>query len=233
MQGRISNIVPLVLITIISVISVEGAYQALEFFVLKPSIVSQKNRTQEPQKTTDLKESQGERPDYRMILKRNLFGTTLKNSTLETQASSLETTAKNANDLGIVLMGTVSGSDSNNRAIILTKQTRDQELFSAGEVIEGAIIKEIQRGKLVLTINGKDEVLDMSEAAKMRPVFKAPPSSSANKSARLITPDNGDNPASLNAAPTPRRRIIRRPRATQNSQRTVPQQRRLPVKTQP
>lgn len=219
MKGRISNIVPIVLITVFSVIGVEGAYQALDYFVLKPATVSQKNRVQKPQKEANPKETQGKKTDYRIILKRNLFGSFLKNDTPETKATTPQSVTNSA-DLGIVLMGTISGSGSNNRAIILTKQTRNQELFSTGEVVEGALIKDIQRGKLFLSINGKDEVLDMTEAAAMRPVYKAP-RSAANKSARRLAPGAGTNPTSVKAASTPRRRVVRRPRATQNSARST------------
>jgi type II secretory pathway component PulC len=222
MQGRISNIVPIVLITVISVIAVEGAYQALDFFVLKPATVIQKNRVQKPQKEANIKDTQARKTDYRIILKRNLFGTSLINAKPEVEDTTPQTVANNS-ELGIVLMGTISGSDNNNRAIILTKKTRDQELFSTGEVVEGALIKDIQRGKLFLSINGKDEVLDMTEAAAMRPVYRAPRTPTSKKSARRIAPRAGTNPSSINTAPTPRRRVVRRPRATQNSARPIQQ----------
>lgn len=231
MQGRISNIVPIVVITVLSVISVEGVYQALDYFVLKPTTITQKNRAQNLPKNAISKDPQGKKADYRIILTRNLFGTSSDDSKPET-ALTPQTAAKNSEELGIVLMGTISGSDNHNRAIILTKQTRDQELFSIGEVIEGALIKDIQRGKLVLTINGKDEVLDMTEAANMRPAYKPPPKSPGGKAPRRIVPGGGTNPRNINTAPAPRRRVVRQPRATQNSARPT-QQRRLPVQTQP
>lgn len=215
MQERISNIVPILLITVLSVIGVEGFYQALDYFLLRPDAVNQKKRAQQPQPKASLKDTEGNKTDYRIILKRNLFGTSLKNDTADAEETTPQTVANGA-ELGIVLMGTVSGSDNNNRAIILTKQTRDQELFSTGEVVEGALIKDIQRGKLFLSINGKDLVLDMTEAATMRPAYKAP-TSAANKSARRVAPDARTNSTSVNAASTPRRRVVRRPRATQKS----------------
>lgn len=222
MQGRISSLIPFFLITILSVVAVEGAYQALELFVLKPSAISRNNQKLQPKKITPEEDLQGGRPDYRIILQRNLFGASAKDPVAETVATSPETTVKSLEELGIVLMGTISGSDNNNRAIILTRQNRDQELFSVGEVVEGALIKEIQRGKLVLSIDGKDEVLDMSEASKMRTVYKAPPPP-ANNAARPATIGARRQSANINAAPTPRRRVIRRPSPAQNSPRR-PQQ---------
>lgn len=223
MQGRISGFIPFFLITILSVVAVEGFYQALEFFVLKPSAISGRTQSLQPRKISPEEDMQGTRPDYRIIVQRNLFGSPPGNSAAVAPAVDPEAPAQTLEELGIVLMGTISGSDNNNRAIILNRQTRDQELFSAGEVIEGALIKEIQRGKLVLSIDGKDEVLDMSEAAKMRPAYTAPPPPPAKNVRRPATLGGGDPTANINAAPTPRRRVVRRPRAPQNAPRQ-PQQ---------
>lgn len=216
MQGRISNIVPIVLITVFAVIGVEGLYQALDYFILQTDSVRPRKSVQQPQKEPNPKDTQGKKPDYRVILQRNLFGSSPENEKSVPEETTPQTVENNA-ELGIVLMGTISGSNNNNRAIILTKQTRDQDLYSKGEVVEGALIKDIQRGKLILSIDGKEQVLDMTEAASMRTVYKAPPSSAANKSARRIAPRTGTNPGSINTTPTPRRRVVRRPRATQNS----------------
>lgn len=220
MQGRISNIVPLFLITILSIVAVEALYQALEFFVFKPTTVSKtvinaKDTVTPPQQTTNVKKL-----DYRIILKRNLFSRPGEESVDPAEEPVEQTTAANSSELGIVLMGTVSGTDNSRRAFILNKQTREQELFSTGEVVEGALIKEILRGKLVLSINGKDAFLDMSEAAEMRPVYKAP--SKSNKSVRPTT-IAGSNKSSIKGTPVPRRRVVRRPRATQNTPRPTVQ----------
>lgn len=217
MQGRLSSLIPFLLITILSVVAVEGAYQALEFFVLNPSTIVEKEQKQQPKKILQQEELQDNKPDYRIILQRNIFGSSTKESADEPPATSPEITAKNPEELGIVLMGTISGSNNNNRAIILSRQTQDQALYSTGEVVEGALIKDIQRGKLVLSIDGKDEVLDMSEAAKMRPAYTPPTPPSADNAIRPTIMRGGTPPANINAPPPPRRRVVRRPRATQNS----------------
>lgn len=71
--------------------------------------------------------------------------------------------------LQIVLVGTITGSEGTERAIILDKTKRKQELYSKGDEIQGALVKEIRRGRVILAQNGREEVLDISEAAKMRP----------------------------------------------------------------
>ena len=232
MTGRLSFIAPLLFTTILSVLFVEGLYQALETFVLNVPATSRKSLNQNQDETASTINPNETRPDYRMILKRNLFGTSLDNNVVPTAEPEAEPTVENVSELGIVLMGTVSGSDNNKRAIILSKQNRDQNIFSIGEVIEGALIKEINRGQLVLTIKGKDEILDMSEAEQMRPVYQEAPSP---------TPDNTGGVPNLNASPEtsltspspiPRRRVVRRPRATQNTPRTAPGPRTAPSEIQ-
>lgn len=214
MTGRLSYIAPLLFITIVSVVFVEGLYQALETFVLNVPATARESLDQNEEKQTAILNPNETRPDYRVILKRNLFGTTLNNSEEVEPPAASEPAVENISELGIVLMGTVSGSENNRRAIILNKQNRDQNIFSIGEVIEGALIKEINRGQLVLTIQGKDEILDMSEAAQMRPVYKVAPSSTQSPGGE---PNLNALPESSLATPrpTPRRRVVRRPRATQ------------------
>jgi type II secretory pathway component PulC len=70
--------------------------------------------------------------------------------------------------LNVVLMGTVNGEKGDNRAIVLDKSTNKQQLYEVGDVIQGAQVKEVLRGKVILLYNGKDEMLDMSEAANVR-----------------------------------------------------------------
>ena len=219
MQGRISNIISLFLITILCIVGVEGLYQAMEFFVFKPAALSKKVIKDDSTPTIPPKDSKDQRPDYRMILKRNLFARPDGDTGAVTPDATEETDSKPFTELGIVLMGTISGSDNNNRAIILTKQTRDQEIFSTGEVIQGALIKDIQRGKLVLEINGQDEILDMTEAAEMRPAYTAPRKSPAGSSSRSAILRGNQGTSNVNATPVPRRRVVRRARATQNTPR--------------
>jgi type II secretory pathway component PulC len=232
MTGRLSFITPLLFITILSAVFVEGFYQALETFVLNVPASSKNSPDQNQEQKALIINPNEKRPDYRVILTRNLFGTSLNNNEVVEAPATTESEVENISELGIVLMGTVSGSENNRRAIILNKQSRDQNIFSIGEVIEGALIKEINRGQLVLSIQGKDETLDMSEAAEMRPVYKAPPSPTGEN------PGGESNISSLPGSsiatprPTPRRRVVRRARATQNTPRAASGPRTTPTETQ-
>ncbi len=175
MAARITNILPFLLITLLCVGFVEGGYQALEHFGL--SIPVEKAAPAEIAAVkTELSGvvTENRQQDYQVILERNLFGPAPgKGSTAANEAeeniADLQTTS-----LNIVLMGTVNGGKGANRAIILDKSTNKQQLYAAGDAIQGASIKEIQRGKVILAYNGKDEMLDMSDAAKERSSYAVP-----------------------------------------------------------
>ncbi len=126
-------------------------------------------------------------------------------------------------NLNIVLMGTVTGPDGVARAIVLDKQNNKQELYEKGDAIQGASVKELLRGKVILAYDGKDEILDMSEAAIVRPAYAAPVkkpgvgkirppvagNSAAERKSRLRSP-------AVSSRGTPRR-VINRPRAIRPS----------------
>ncbi len=219
MRSRLSSLIPFSLITIFSIVAVEGAYQTLEYFVLSRPFTEKKVQEPPQKKIRQQKNLQAKKPDYRIILQRNLFGSPAKPS-VPRAVGKVEKTVKDAKELGLVLMGTISGSDNNNRAIILTKQNREQALFSTGDAIQGAQIKEIRRGKIVLSINGQDKTLDMSEAAKMRPVYKAPRIPVNNVPRPAIT-ERGV-PADPNMTPSMKRPAIRKsPAASAIPQRPI------------
>ncbi|MDD3815621.1 MAG: type II secretion system protein N [Desulfocapsaceae bacterium] len=100
---------------------------------------------------------QKKRPDYQVILKRNLFGPSKKETKTDKTTPSAADLA--ATSLDLTLLGTISGSPKNRRAIILDKKKKIQDIYFQGDMIQGALIKEIQRGKIILNRNGKDEIL--------------------------------------------------------------------------
>jgi len=207
MAARITDIFPLLLITLLCVGVVEGGYQALEYFVLKPPVKKVTIADSAPKKSVvPNQEDQKQKYDYRIILQRNLFGPlpgAIKPA--ETVVPDITEDLK-ATSLNITLMGTVNGGEGADRAIILDKSNNKQELYEKGDVIQGAMVKEILRGKVILTFNGKDEMLDMSEAEKERSAYAAPRRvfSGVNRTAPVFRP-----PVSPQGTP---RRVINRPR---------------------
>jgi len=104
--------------------------------------------------------SDGREDSRRAIVDRNLFGSEeAKQSEIRAEEiKNLEPTS-----LQVSLLGTIAGDEQSARAIIEDKKTRVQNLYRTGDNIEGAVIKKILRGKVVLRIDGRDEILTMEE----------------------------------------------------------------------
>jgi type II secretory pathway component PulC len=171
MTSRISGIVPLLLITLICIGCVEGGYLLFEHFVLDAPVAVESSEVVPLATESEMKKSGGDAPDYRIILQRNLFGPPPASGKDETAVVEAPDPAEDlaATNLEIVLMGTITGSKGVERAIILDKKSQEQELYEKGDSLHGAVVKNIERGKVIISREGKDEILDMVEAAKVRP----------------------------------------------------------------
>jgi general secretion pathway protein C len=214
MGARITDIFPLLLITLLCVGVVEGGYQALEYFVLKPPVEKAVVSESTPvAKDSPEKDEQKETHDYRTILQRNLFGPPPGKGG---PAASATDYAENLQltQLNIVLMGTINSGEGDGRAIILDQGSKKQALYEVGDEIQGASVKEILRGKVILVYNDKDEMLDMSDAAKLRPDY-------AGKQSSVGAALGVNSKRSVNRpAVSPRRipgRVISRPRTIRPS----------------
>lgn len=101
--------------------------------------------------------------DYRLIINRNVFGSAQKPSE-EVRAEELE--ALEPTSLKIALLGTVTGSPQNVVAVIEETDIKKQGLYKVGDSIKNAVIKMILRGKVILRIENRDEILTMDEARR-------------------------------------------------------------------
>ncbi|MFZ2631004.1 MAG: type II secretion system protein GspC [Desulfosalsimonadaceae bacterium] len=99
---------------------------------------------------------------YQSITTRDLFKTqqALKSDkTLDIDPDKLKQTS-----LNLKLLGTITGGVADSEyAVIEDVQKRKQGLYRAGDAIVNARIKAILRKKVVLSVDGKDEVLLMDE----------------------------------------------------------------------
>jgi len=172
MNKRISAILPLLLITLGCVLFVEGVYKAAEKYLF----VSSEGQTvvgSEPEKQLSVATfKRTVEDDVRIILQRNLFGSATTGDK-EAGAEGSDVDGLQPTSLELVLLGTVIGDKDESRAIIFEKDKKTQDIYQLGEIIQGAVLKEILRGKVVLTYNNRDEVLDMSEAEKYSPDLPA------------------------------------------------------------
>ena len=129
---------------------------------------------------------------YDTIIKRNLFKVEVEHTTSPSSKEEIEATPVEAlepTSLKLALWGTVTGV-SRVYAVIEDKTTRQQALYEIGDLIQEATLKQILRHKVILTYQGKDQVLEMefdnpTAAASQHP-FKTiqPPEISLDK--RLI-----------------------------------------------
>ena len=98
--------------------------------------------------------------DYQVINTRNLFGSVEK-AAENIKPEAIETLEPTS--LKIALLGTVAGNEQNAVAVIEEKKLRKQGLYRVGDSVEGAMIKMILRGKVILRVGDKDEILTMEE----------------------------------------------------------------------
>lgn len=97
---------------------------------------------------------------YAPAIDRGLFGLADETDTKipDISVDDLEPTA-----LNVALLGTVSGDEKTARAIIQDKAKKSQSLFKEGDTIQNAQIMKILRGKVILKVGEKNQVLIMEE----------------------------------------------------------------------
>ncbi len=102
--------------------------------------------------------------DYAIINQRSLFGKVQPKAKPVEKKVELPPEPIKETKLKLVLRGTIGGADNAQRAIIQDRSTNKQELYYKGDAIGKAIIKKVSRGEVILTVDGKDEILRMEEA---------------------------------------------------------------------
>lgn len=97
---------------------------------------------------------------YLAATNRDLFGAVQDsgNGSSELKTEDLEPTA-----LKVALLGTVSGDRQNAVAVIQETIKRTQSLYKEGDTIQDATIIKILRGKVILRVGNKNQILTMEE----------------------------------------------------------------------
>lgn len=100
---------------------------------------------------------------FDMIVGRNIFGATEKAEPppVEERQDLIETLEETS--LQLSLLGTVAGDPGSARAIILDQKVKSADIYRVGDSVQGAEIRQILRGKVVLRHGEKDEILTMAE----------------------------------------------------------------------
>jgi len=134
------------------------------------------------------------------VTRRNLFKVQV-NGEQKTEQDPAELHLEKTS-LELTLWGTVTGQKKQDGwAVINDRKTKEQELYRVNDTIQGAVIKSILRNKVILTVNGKDQVLEMDE-----------------------------NQSSLKKHGTARRSSVNRPKPSSRPRQNIPAPERMPDK---
>ncbi len=104
--------------------------------------------------------------DYQAIIDRNIFGS-IERETEDANTEGIKEIEAllEPTSLKIALLGTVVGDQQSTRAVIRDKGKKREDLYREGDTVQGAVIKKILRGKVILRVGGKDEILTIEEGA--------------------------------------------------------------------
>ncbi len=130
---------------------------------------------------------------YKNVEIRDLFGTekfaqSAQKKNLES-VSALTCKLKHT-DLKLELKGTITGTGSDPFAVIIKKGDKKEILYTIGDAVDHAVIKAIFKDKVILLVDGKEEVLIMKQK-KTDKTFTSKTLSSANYDA-LNSPQNNN-----------------------------------------
>ena len=128
--------------------------------------------------------------DYDTIITRNIFQATLENNKTPPEAARVESLPPTT--LQLSLQGTVAGGQSAARAVILDEKSKKQNIYRLNDSIEGAVIKAIERGKVILEVNGRTEVLLIKdrtgEPGVAAPLINSPRSTAPTTRRQKVSP---------------------------------------------
>lgn len=187
MMNYVFTIINLVLITFLSFFGVKGCYRTIAILPVPDESADTVVSIQRP------KADDGIQPlsAYAAIIQRNLFQT---QKTTEGKTPKVDLEGLKPTELSLKLWGTVTRNEEKGAyAVIEDTKERRQNLYREGDTLQNALVKLILRGKVVLTVNGRDEILSMDEKEKpgktpgQQLSVGAPPPSTDGAGAQRVT----------------------------------------------
>ncbi|MBU4075719.1 MAG: hypothetical protein KKI12_07655 [Proteobacteria bacterium] len=108
---------------------------------------------------------------YSPIIERDLLKTKKDSNKILKDKIDLE--RLKPTDLKLKLWGTVTADDKQTAyAVIEEQEAKKQSLYRVGDKIQNATVKMILREKVILNINGRDEILEIGESSENQKVIK-------------------------------------------------------------
>jgi general secretion pathway protein C len=120
---------------------------------------------------------------YKVIAQRNLFK--IQNQALKTPAKSVAIDKLKQTELKLKLWGTVIDDNGRAYAVIEDSAKREQNLYHTGDAIQNASVKMILREKVILYVDGKDEILGMEKMASSASGKRGRPPASRSGARRI------------------------------------------------
>jgi general secretion pathway protein C len=172
MTLRILTIINLLCLTAAAYLGVSLFYKTLDRRLTATPVVS---AAVIPQARVERERPKAE-SHYRLILDRDLFKTKAVAAPAPEKKSELNLAALEQTQLKLKLWGTVSppeaasgeassegDSGADAYAVIEDTALRQQNLYRKGDTVQNATVKAILRERVVLTVGGKDEILEMEK----------------------------------------------------------------------
>lgn len=161
MSARLQTIVNLIAMAVISLLAVDLFYTII-------GVQLGMRHTQNivvPRLPAAKKQGRPSLDYFSVVAERNLFssGEEVTQEIREEEIEHLEPTS-----LKIALLGTAVGSEQDSFAIIEEKEGKKQDLYRVGDNIQSAVLKKIFRGKVILSVQGRDKILTIEEEATTR-----------------------------------------------------------------
>ncbi len=161
MTKNIYTVIKILTIGAIIFMGVDTFYRIFEAGLEQPDFEIASNTSKPGQSKRQIAQKLN---DYEIIDSRSIFGKTGEGQVNpEEDLSKVESLQQTSLDL--ILLGTVAGSNEYDYAVITDKSKQSQDIYMVGDSVKNAVIKNILRGRVVLTVNGKDEILLMDEAS--------------------------------------------------------------------
>jgi general secretion pathway protein C len=151
-------------------------YGIRTFYTLTTGPLYRVHRTGPISKKVSLPEEEVARPlsYYQPISERNLFKVQESGDKAASKPKAIDVESLKQTELKLKLWGTVTGNPETDYAVIEEGTAKEQNLYRVGDSIQNATVKMILREKVVLSVDGKDEVLKMEEVADDKKTLRRP-----------------------------------------------------------